>query len=100
VRLKFRLPLFAKLAVFEAGEPDPIAAKRAPDLSGASFVFVLAREHKRDWLVLPNARRPAIHLIEFQREMLNHESVASIEAIAKAVQAMQEAPAVEVRKAA
>jgi acyl carrier protein len=38
--------------------------------------------------------------IEFQREMLNRESVASIEAIAKAVQAMQQAPAVKVRMAA
>jgi acyl carrier protein len=38
--------------------------------------------------------------IEFQRERLNRESVASIEAIAKAVQAMQQAPAIEVRKAA
>jgi acyl carrier protein len=38
--------------------------------------------------------------IEFQREILNRESVASIEAIARAVQAMQEAPSVEVRKAA
>jgi acyl carrier protein len=38
--------------------------------------------------------------IEFQREMLNHESVASIEAIAKAVQTLQQAPAVEVREAA
>jgi acyl carrier protein len=38
--------------------------------------------------------------IEFQREMLNRESVASIETIAKAVQTLQQAPTVEVRKAA
>ena len=38
--------------------------------------------------------------IEFQREMLNRESAASIETIAKAVQAMQQTPAVEARKAA
>ena len=38
--------------------------------------------------------------IEFQREVLNRESVASIEAIAKAVQAMRRTPAVEQRKAA
>jgi acyl carrier protein len=36
--------------------------------------------------------------IEFQREMLNRESAASIETIAKAV--MQQTPAVEARKAA
>ena len=38
--------------------------------------------------------------IEFEREMLNRESAASIETIAKAVQAMQQTPAVEARKAA
>jgi len=38
--------------------------------------------------------------IEFHREMLNRETAAPIEAIAKAVQAMQQLPAVEVRKAA
>ncbi len=38
--------------------------------------------------------------IEFQREMLNRESAASIETIAKAVQAIQQTPAVEVREAA
>ena len=38
--------------------------------------------------------------IEFRREMLNRQSMASIEAIAKAVQAMQQTPAVELLKAA
>lgn len=38
--------------------------------------------------------------IEFPREMLNRESVSSIEAIAKAAQAMRQSPAVEARKAA
>jgi acyl carrier protein len=38
--------------------------------------------------------------IKFNREMLNRESVATIVAITKAVQAMQQTPAVEVRKAA
>jgi acyl carrier protein len=38
--------------------------------------------------------------IEFQREMLNRKSVASIEAIAMVVQAMQKASSVEERKAA
>jgi len=38
--------------------------------------------------------------IVFNREMLNRESVASIEAITKAVQALQQLPAVEVCKAA
>jgi acyl carrier protein len=37
--------------------------------------------------------------IVFNREMLNRESVASIEAITKAVQALQQLPAVEVCKA-
>jgi acyl carrier protein len=38
--------------------------------------------------------------IEFQREMLNRQAAASIETIAKAVRAMQQTPAVEMRKAA
>ncbi len=38
--------------------------------------------------------------IEFPREMLNRESASSIEAIAKAAQAMRQAPVVEARKAA
>jgi acyl carrier protein len=38
--------------------------------------------------------------IEFPREMLNRESVSSIEAIVKAAQAMRQSPAVEARKAA
>jgi acyl carrier protein len=38
--------------------------------------------------------------IEFQREMLNRESAASIATIVKAVQAMQQSPTAEMRKAA